>query len=741
MISRRDFLQATVAASALWGASGVGNWSRLAAQQVLSQDKLLEFEDYGNVTLIHITDIHAQMKPVWFREPEINLGVGDAKGQPPHVTGADFLKMFSIEPGSPHAYALTYEDFASLAKTYGRMGGLDRCATVINAIRAARPDALLLDGGDTWQGSLTALRTNGQDMVNVMNALKPDAMTSHWEFTLGIDRVTEIVEGLAFPFLGANIFDAEWEEPAYEPYKMFEVGGQKVAVIGQAFPYLPIANPKWMFPGLSFGVREERMAEVVQEVRDAGAALVVVLSHNGFDVDRKMAGNVEGIDVILTGHTHDALPEPVMVGKTILIASGSNGKFISRVDVDVQNGQMMGFRHKLIPIFADVIAPDAEVAALIDAEREPYKADLEDVLGTTDSLIYRRGNFNGTWDDLICNALIEEHEADIALSPGFRWGPSLLPGENITREDLMNATAMSYPAAYRSEMTGETLHTILEDVADNLFNPDPYYQQGGDMVRVGGMGYRIDVTKPQGERITEMTMLKTGEKVDPAKTYAVAGWASVNEGTEGPAIWDLVEGWIRKQGTVTIDPNTSVQVTRGCEMSEKTKQEASMAETGKTGTSRRAVLRAGLAAGAGVATAGLRTGAGGARSVDHRSAALGVAVRRCGGCDALRHADPFRKSGRAPQCRMADRKHRKLDQLHADTCAGRHDHATGLCVRTPPFGRDRTLQDRLPADDRRAGRSASGLQLRGPDSLSADRDDRVLRVRGEWRHGMGRRAA
>ncbi len=561
MISRRDFLQATVAASALWGASGVGNWARLAAQQALTQDKLLEFDDFGNVTLIHITDIHAQMKPVWFREPEINLGVGDVNGLPPHVTGADFLKLFNIEPGTPHAYALTYEDFTSLAKSYGKMGGLDRCATVIKAIRAARPDALLLDGGDTWQGSLTAQRTAGQDMVNVMNALKPDAMTSHWEFTLGIDRVTEIVDGLDFPFLGANIFDAEWDEPAYEPYKMFEVGGASVAVIGQAFPYLPIANPKWMFPNLSFGVREERMAEVVQEVRDAGADLVVVLSHNGFDVDRKMAGNVEGIDLILTGHTHDALPEPVMVGNTLLIASGSNGKFISRVDLDVQNGQMLGFKHKLIPIFSDVIEPDAEVAALIDAEREPFKAELEEVLGTTDSLLYRRGNFNGTWDDLICNALIDEREADIALSPGFRWGPSLLPGENITREDLHNATAMSYPAAYRSEMTGETLHTILEDVADNLFNPDPYYQQGGDMVRVGGMGYHIDVTKPQGARITNMTMLKTGEAVDPAKSYVVSGWASVNEGTEGPAIWDLVEGWIKKQGAVTIDPNTSVQVT------------------------------------------------------------------------------------------------------------------------------------------------------------------------------------
>lgn len=561
MIARRDFLQATIAASAVYGASGVGNWSRLAAQQALTQDQLLEFDTLGNVTLIHITDVHAQLKPVWFREPEINLGVGAANGLPPHVTGADFLKLFNLKPGSPEAYALSYPDFVALARAYGKMGGMDRVATVVNAIRAERPDALLLDGGDTWQGSYTAQMTAGQDMVNVFNALKPDAMTSHWEFTLGIDRVTDIVENhLSFPFLGANIFDAEWDEPAYEPYRMFERGGAKIAVIGQAFPYMPIANPGWMFPGLSFGVREERMAEVVAEVRADGADAVILLSHNGFDVDRKLASRVAGIDVILTGHTHDALPEPVQVGKTLLIASGSNGKFVSRVDLDVRDGAVQAVRHKLIPIFSDVIAPDPTMAALIDAERAPYQADLSEVLGTTDSLLYRRGNFNGTWDDLICNALIEEREADIALSPGFRWGPSLLPGTAITREDVFNATGMSYPSAYRSEMTGETLHVILEDVADNLFNPDPYYQQGGDMVRVGGMGYRIDVSKPQGARITDMTHLKTGEAIAPDKTYMVAGWASVNEATEGPAIWDVVEGYLKRHGTVQLDPNNSVDV-------------------------------------------------------------------------------------------------------------------------------------------------------------------------------------
>lgn len=561
MISRRHFMQVALATSALYGGAGFGNWSRLAAQQRLTQNDLLDFDTSGNVTLVHITDIHAQLMPTFFREPEFNIGVGDVRGIPPHITGNDFLQSFGIEQGSAMDYALTYTDFSALAQTYGKMGGMDRIATVVKSIRADRPDALVLDGGDTWQGSMTALRTQGQDMVNAFNAIGTDAMVSHWEFTLGIDRVMDIVENeLNFPFLGANIFDREWDEPAFEPYEMFERGGTKIAVIGQAFPYMPIANPGWMFPDLSFGVRQERMAEVVAEVRAAGAELVVLLSHNGFDVDRKLAGEIDGIDIILTGHTHDAIPEPVLVNKTYLIASGSHGKFVSRLDLDVREGELKGINHKLIPIFSDVIEPDAEMSALVANERAPFEDELTEVIGTTGSLLYRRGNFNGTWDDVICNALIEEREADISLSPGFRWGASLLPGQDITREDIFNATAMSYPEAYRSEMTGELLHLILEDVADNLFNPDPYYQQGGDMVRVGGMGYRIDVGKKQGERITEMTLLKTGELIDPAKTYVVAGWASVNEETEGPPIWEVLESYIARKGEINIDPNQSVQV-------------------------------------------------------------------------------------------------------------------------------------------------------------------------------------
>jgi sulfur-oxidizing protein SoxB len=465
------------------------------------------------------------------------------------------------------AYALTNQDFVALAEAYGRMGGLDRVATVVNAIRADRPDALLLDGGDTWQGSLPSLRTAGQDMIDLFNALGTDAMTSHWEFTYGSERIHEVLDSgtLRPAFLGANIFDAEWDEPVFDDYAMFERGGTQVAVIGQAFPYMPIANPGWMFPEYSFGLRRERIAEVVEEVRAAGAEVVVLLSHNGFDVDRKFARDIPGIDVILTGHTHDALPEPLQVGNTFLIASGSHGKFLSRVDLDVRDGGLQGIRHRLIPIFSDVIAPDPAMTAVIDLHRAPYLSELTRVVGRTEVPLFRRGNFNGTWDDLICDALLAERDAEIALSPGVRWGPSLIPGQDITVEDIHDVTSMSYPEAYRTEMTGEFLHTVLEDVADNIFNPDPYYQQGGDMVRTGGLAYRIDIAKPQGKRISDLVLTRTGEAIDPARSYQVAGWASVNEGTEGPPIWDVVEAHIAKLGTVTDLPGASehVQVTGG----------------------------------------------------------------------------------------------------------------------------------------------------------------------------------
>jgi len=558
MITRREILQVGAAAAAL---TVGGGFTRAMAQQRLSEVELMKFDALGNVTLLHVTDIHGQLMPVYFREPSINLGVGEARGQPPHLTGADFLKRFGIPAKSAEAYALTAEDFAALAKTYGRIGGLDRLATVVKQVRAERGDkVLLLDGGDTWQGSLGANATRGQDMIDCMALLKPDAMTGHWEFTYGEARVSALVKTLGFPFLALNVRDTEWNEPVFDAVKMFERGGVKIAVFGQAFPYTPVANPRWMIPKWSFGIREEDVRAQVDKARKSGAQLVVLLSHNGFDVDRKLAARVSGIDVILTGHTHDALPEAIKVGNTLLIASGSHGKFVSRLDLDVQNGAVKGFRYKLIPLFADAIKPDADMTAAIAKARAPYAKDLARVVGHTDSLLYRRGNFNGTFDDVICAALLKERDAEIALSPGFRWGTSVLPGQPITIENIHNATAITYPQVYRMSMTGERLKAVLEDVADNLFNPDPYYQQGGDMVRCGGLGYAIDVAKPIGQRISAMTHLKSGQPIVPNKEYTVAGWASVNEGTQGPPVWDLVERYVAAQKTVQVAPNASVKI-------------------------------------------------------------------------------------------------------------------------------------------------------------------------------------
>jgi sulfur-oxidizing protein SoxB len=560
MISRRDFVQAGLAAAALVG-TGAGPLARLAAQGKLTQEQLLKFEPTGNVTLVHVTDIHGQLVPLYFREPTVNIGVGDVKGKVPHITGADFLKSFGIAPKSADAYALTDQDYIELAKSYGRMGGLDRIATIVKSIRAERGDKmLLLDGGDTWTNSWTSLETKGQDMVDVMNILKPDAMTGHWEFTLGEARVKEIVEKLPFAFLAQNTRDSEFNDPVFEGSKVFEKNGIKIAVIGQAFPFTPIANPRWMFPKWTFGIRDDDMQKQVDDARAAGADLVVVLSHNGFDVDRKMAAKVKGIDVMLTGHTHDAIPEVVKVGDTLLISSGSHGKFVSRIDLDVQGKKIKSFRFKLIPVFSDWITPDAETAAMIEKVRKPYEGDLKRVLGKTNSLLYRRGNFSGTLDDLFCDAMLTERDAEIAMSPGIRWGATLIPGQDITFEDVTNACALTYPNCYRMKMTGERVKEILEDVGDNIFNPDPYYQQGGDMVRTGGLGFTFDISKSIGNRITDMRLLKTGAPLDASKEYVVSGWASVNQGTEGPPIWKVVDDYLAKVKTVDLKPSAAVKV-------------------------------------------------------------------------------------------------------------------------------------------------------------------------------------
>ena len=559
MLTRRDFMQVTAATAAMF--SSAGSIGAAAADQKITQEQLLKFDSVGQVTLLNFTDIHAQLVPLFFREPSVNLGVGNAHGLPPHLTGKDFLKHFNIKAGTPEAYAFSSSDFSSLASQYGRIGGLAHMATLIKAIRAERPkNTILVDVGDTWQGSLTSLKTQGEDMVDAMNSLGVEVMTGHWEFTYGSERVLELIDKLDFPFLAGNIRDTDFNEPVFESTKFFERGGVNVAIIGQAFPYSPIANPRYMMADWSFGIQEELIRDNVKAARQNGADLVVLASHNGFDVDRKLASRVDGIDVILTGHTHDAIPGVIKVNNTLLIATGSHGKFIGRLDLDVQNKKIKNYRYKLIPIFSDVITPDPEIDSLVKTIRAPHAEQLNEVLATTENTLYRRGTFNGTFDDLICQAIMQERDAEIALSPGFRWGRSIPPGSNITGDDLFSQTAITYPACYRNEMTGEFLKIILEDVADNLFNPDPYYQQGGDMVRVGGMGYSIDVSKPIGKRISNMTLLKTGAPIEAGSKYTVGGWASVNEETEGPAIYDLVSDYLRKEKVINVPENNNIKV-------------------------------------------------------------------------------------------------------------------------------------------------------------------------------------
>ena len=551
-IGRRDFMQILAIASA--GGMTLEHRDVLAAQAGASE-RLYELPPFGNVSFMHFTDCHAQLMPIHFREPHVNLGVAGSTAKAPHLVGEALLKAFAIMPGSAKAHAFTYLDFAKAAETYGKVGGFAHLATLVKQVRASRPQALLLDGGDTWQGSATALWTNGQDMVDACKLLGVDMMSAHWEFTLGAKRVQQIVENDfkgKIAFLAQNIKTADFGDPVFEPYAMRQMNGVQVAVIGQAFPYTPIANPRYFVPDWSFGIQDENMQSMVDEVRAKGAKVVVVLSHNGMDVDLKMASRVGGIDAILGGHTHDGVPAPAIVknraGQTLVTNAGSNSKFLGVLDFDVRNGRVQDFRYKLMPVFSNLLPADKEMQAHIDKVRAPYADKLNETLAVSEGLLYRRGNFNGTWDQLIVDALMDVKGADLAFSPGFRWGTSLLPGQQITRELMMDQLAITYPHTTLTDMSGETIKTILEDVADNLFNPDPYYQQGGDMVRVGGLQYTCTPGEKAGSRISDLRL--KGKPVEAGKRYKVAGWAPVAEGAKGEPIWDVVEKYLRDQQVV-----------------------------------------------------------------------------------------------------------------------------------------------------------------------------------------------
>ena len=552
-LSKRDFLQVMASASA----AGMALGTFAEADAATAQQGLYELPPFGNVALLHMTDCHAQLKPIHFREPSVNLGVGAMQGQLPHLVGEHLLRRAGLRPGSPAAHAYTYIDFEKAARRYSKVGGFAHLATLVKMLKASRPGALLLDGGDTWQGSATSLWTNAQDMVDACKLLGVDVMTGHWEFTYGMQRVKDIVEkdfAGKVDFVAQNVKTNDFGDPVFKPYVIRAVNGVQVAIIGQAFPYTPIANPRYLVADWAFGIQDENMQAMVDEVRGKGAQLVVVLSHNGMDVDLKMAGRVRGIDAIFGGHTHDGVPVAVPVanagGTTLVTNAGSNSKFLGVMDFDVKGGKLVDYRYRLLPVFANQLKPDAEMDALITKVRAPYLDKLNEKLAVTDGLLYRRGNFNGSWDQLLCDALMEVQGADIAFSPGFRWGTSLLPGDVITRELMMDQVAITYPYATLTGMRGEMLKTILEDVADNLFNPDPYYQQGGDMVRVGGLTYTMTPAEKMGARISDLRL--KGRPIEADKIYKVAGWAPVaEEAKNAPGVkpvWDVVETWLKAQG-------------------------------------------------------------------------------------------------------------------------------------------------------------------------------------------------
>jgi sulfur-oxidizing protein SoxB len=559
-LSRREF----VYMMAVLGAAPVFANSH---ERMVNTEKLEDYyklKNFGNARFLHMTDSHAQLLPVYFREPSVNLGFHGNYGKPPHIVGEKLLDYYGIKGDKRLEYAYSCVNFEKHAKAMGRVGGFAQIKTVVDYLtnNFGKEKTLMLDGGDTWQGSATALYTRGKDMVGAMNLLGVDVAVGHWEFTYKAEEILENVKLLDAEFLAQNVFvkeDAlmEGDVPVYDedtghafkPYAIKKMGNARVAIIGQAFPYTTIANPQRFIPDWTFGIKQDEMQELVDQIREEEKPdAVIVLSHNGYDVDKKMAEVCSGIDFIMGGHTHDGVPEAYPVknakGTTYVCNAGSNGKFLNVLDLDIQNGKIKDFKFTLLPIFSDLIPEDKEMKKYIETVRAPFIKELTREIATTDETLFRRGNFNGSWDQIICDALVDIKDAEISLSPGFRWGTSVMPGQAITFDDLMTQTAMTYPETYMREISGQGIKDILEDVADNLFNADPFYQQGGDMVRTGGISYKINPLGKMGERIFDIQLTRNGKKLQASKMYKVAGWSTVGSKSPGEPVWETVETYL-----------------------------------------------------------------------------------------------------------------------------------------------------------------------------------------------------
>ena len=564
-MNRREFLQIMIAA---YIAGFKGNSH---ADNSVNYDYHFD----SDLRLLHITDTHAQLNPSFFREPNINLGTGINKNKPPHIVGQSFLDYYSLD-GDFNKYLYTYINFNELSDRYGKIGGYAQLKTVIDKLRnQCNGNSLLLDGGDTWQGSAVSLFESGKDMVEASNILGVDVMTGHWEFTYGEEQFKKNLESFKGEFVANNVFlndEAIFNDvPAYndeghfqKPYTIKNINGKKIAIIGQAFPYTPIANPSRFVSNLTFGIREQELQATVSKIKAKYKPnFIAVLSHNGIDVDKKLASRVEGIDIIFGGHTHDAVPKPIVIknktGQTLVTNSGCNGKFISMIDIKFSTNSYT-YKYKLLPILSNEIDENIEMKKYIHNVNKPYEKMLSQTIGYSDDTMYRRSNFNGTFDDLICDSLNSVLNSEISLSPGFRWGPTIASNQPITMGDIYDHTAITYPNTYTRYMTGETIKNILEDVADNLFNKDPYLQQGGDMVRTKGIKYIINPKNNMNNRISNLR-LNNNIEIKPNKKYKVSGWASVNNIEEGKPIWEITKEYLSSIKTYKVEDSDKVKIT------------------------------------------------------------------------------------------------------------------------------------------------------------------------------------
>lgn len=424
-----------------------------------------------------------------------------------------------IQMNDTHGYLQEHWEhfFEGSDSNYIRAGGYPRISAYINKVRKEKDNkVVVLDGGDTFHGTLPVVDSKGMILTSYLNEMKIDAMTAHWEFAYGPKHFSSLLNALNYPMLAINCYDKTTDKLVFDPYLIKEVNGLKIGIIGIAATIIDKTMPQHFAEGLYFSLGNEELPGYIAELKDQDVDLVILLSHLGFPQEVKLAQEVDGIDVLLSAHTHNRVYEPALVNDTIIFQSGCHGSFLGHLDLVVENKKIVDYKHQLV-VLDESLDEDLDMKAAIEKDLEPYKEQLNKIVGRTGTDLNRSTVFESTMDNLLLQSMIDISGAELAFSNGWRYGAPIPKGD-IRENDLWNMIPVNPPLS-KVKLKGQEVWDMMEENLERTFSIDPYQQMGGYVKRVLGMNLYCKIENPYGERVQQIFV--QGQALEKDRVYHV----------------------------------------------------------------------------------------------------------------------------------------------------------------------------------------------------------------------------